>query len=111
MTGLTTPHPYPGRLIVVEGIDGQVDADRAAKAGMTVLADRYVYTTFGRDVARGVDNEWVRALYSFAPIDAIQQELRVAVGRYLARDSRPTRRRAETVRTDRPHRVAARRRR
>ena len=37
------------------------------KAGMTVLADRYVYTAFGRDVARGVDNEWVRALYSFAP--------------------------------------------
>jgi dTMP kinase len=129
MTGLTTPHPYPGKLIIVEGIDGSgkstqiallhrwllaqghkvfftewnssalvrrslrrgkkkdlltpttfsvlhaVDfADRLTfkiipplKAGMTVLADRYVYTAFGRDVARGVDNEWVRALYSFAP--------------------------------------------
>jgi dTMP kinase len=124
-----TPHPYPGKLIIVEGIDGSgkstqisllhrwllaqghkvfftewnssalvrrslrrgkkkdlltpttfsvlhaVDfADRLTfkiipplKAGMTVLADRYVYTAFGRDVARGVDNEWVRALYSFAP--------------------------------------------
>lgn len=129
MTGLTTPHPYPGKLIIVEGIDGSgkstqisllhrwllaqgrkvfftewnssalvrrslrrgkkkdlltpttfsvlhaVDfADRLTfkiipplKAGMTVLADRYVYTAFGRDVARGVDSEWVRALYSFAP--------------------------------------------
>jgi dTMP kinase len=129
MTGLTTRHPYPGKLIIVEGIDGSgkstqiallhrwllargqkvfftewnssalvrrslrrgkkkdlltpttfsvlhaVDfADRLTfkiipplKAGMTVLADRYVYTAFGRDVARGVDNEWVRALYSFAP--------------------------------------------
>jgi dTMP kinase len=125
---LTTPHPYPGKLIIVEGIDGSgkstqisllhrwllalghkvfftewnssalvrrsmkrgkkkdlltpttfsilhaVDfADRLTykivpplKAGMTVLADRYVYTAFGRDVARGVDNEWVRAVYNFA---------------------------------------------
>lgn len=39
----------------------------ALKAGMIVLADRYVYTAFGRDVARGVHPEWVRAVYSFAP--------------------------------------------
>jgi len=126
---LSLPHPYPGKLIIVEGIDGSgkstqisllhrwlvaqghkvfftewnssilvrravkrgkkkdlltpttfsilhaVDfADRLTykiipplKAGMTVLADRYVYTAFGRDVARGVDNDWVRAVYSFAP--------------------------------------------
>jgi dTMP kinase len=36
------------------------------KAGMTVLADRYIYTAFARDVARGVDPRWVRDLYSFA---------------------------------------------
>jgi len=36
------------------------------KAGMTVLADRYVYTAFARDIARGVDRRWVRELYSFA---------------------------------------------
>ena len=34
------------------------------KAGMIVLADRYVYTAFARDVARGVHPEWVRAVYS-----------------------------------------------
>ena len=36
------------------------------KAGAIVLADRYVYTAFARDVARGVDPEWVRNMYSFA---------------------------------------------
>ncbi len=128
-TQLSHPHPYSGRLIAVEGIDGAgkstqlqllerwlrargwpvhftqwnssrlvrrsikrgkkknlltpttfsllhaVDfADRFTyqilpplKAGMIVLADRYVYTAFARDVARGVDPEWVRAVYSFAP--------------------------------------------
>jgi len=36
------------------------------KAGMIVLADRYAYTAFARDATRGVDNRWVRELYSFA---------------------------------------------
>ena len=36
------------------------------KAGMTVLADRYAFTAFARDTARGVDGRWVRDLYSFA---------------------------------------------
>ena len=36
------------------------------KAGMIVLADRYAYTAFTRDVARGVDRRWVRDLYGFA---------------------------------------------
>ena len=36
------------------------------KAGMIVLADRYAYTAFSRDTARGVDRRWVRDLYSFA---------------------------------------------
>ncbi len=121
-------HPYPGRLIIVEGIDGsgkstQIQllhkwllsahyrvfftewnssalvkqtikrgkkknlltpttfsvlhatdfADRLAhliipplKAGMIVLADRYIYTAFARDVVRGVHPKWVRNLYGFA---------------------------------------------
>lgn len=36
------------------------------KAGAIVLADRYIYTAFARDVARGVDRQWVRELYQFA---------------------------------------------
>jgi dTMP kinase len=125
---LHTAHPYPGLLIVVEGIDGSGKstqlrllhrwleaqghpvvftewnsselvraatklgkkknlltpttfsllhatdfADRFSttivpplKAGMIVLADRYAYTAFARDVVRGVDRVWVRRLYAFA---------------------------------------------
>jgi dTMP kinase len=122
-------NPYPGKLIVVEGIDGsgkstQIDllykwlqsenksvyfsqwnssdlvksttrlakqekvftpttfsllmatdfAERwenrivpMLKAGVIVMADRYAFTAFARDVVRGVDPQWVRNLYSFAP--------------------------------------------
>ncbi len=35
------------------------------KAGAIVLADRYVYTAFARDCARGVSPNWVRDLYHF----------------------------------------------
>lgn len=125
---LKAKHPYPGLLIVVEGIDGSGKstqlhllrtwlqqqgydvfftewnssqlvkkttkigkkkklltpttfslihatdfADRLEhsiipplKAGMIVLADRYVFTAFSRDVARGVHRDWIRNLYNFA---------------------------------------------
>lgn len=36
------------------------------KAGAIVLADRYAFTAYARDVARGVDPDWIRNLYSFA---------------------------------------------
>jgi dTMP kinase len=127
LNNLTNPHEYPGKLFVVEGIDGSGKttqlsllakwlsaegnrvfvtewnssilvkaatktgkkknaltpmtfsllhatdfADRLLykiipplKAGMIVLADRYAYTAFARDVTRGVDRQWVRELYSF----------------------------------------------
>lgn len=128
MNGLT-PHNLPGRLIVVEGIDGSgkstqlqlamrylqargfstfftewnsADLVKAVtkkgkkkqtltpltfsllhatdfahrlvysilpplKAGMIVLSDRYSYTAFARDVVRGIDRQWVRQTYNFAP--------------------------------------------
>ncbi|HET7219601.1 MAG TPA: hypothetical protein VFJ02_16205 [Vicinamibacterales bacterium] len=128
LNNLTTRHEYPGKLFVVEGIDGSGKttqlsllakwlsaaghpvfvtewnssalvkaATKAGKkknaltpmtfsllhatdfadrllyniippltAGMIVLADRYAYTAFSRDAARGVDRRWVRELYSFA---------------------------------------------
>jgi dTMP kinase len=138
---LTTPHQYPGRLIVVEGIDGSGKttqlgllakwlasagrpvivtewnsstlvkaatkagkkknlltpttfsllhatdfADRLLykiipplKAGMIVLADRYSYTAFARDVTRGVDRQWVRDLYGFAVKPDIALYFRVPI--------------------------------
>ncbi len=36
------------------------------KAGAIVLCDRYAFTAFARDVARGVSPRWVRQLYRFA---------------------------------------------
>lgn len=36
------------------------------KAGAIVLADRYIYTAFARDVARGCNRAWVREVYKFA---------------------------------------------
>jgi dTMP kinase len=129
MDSLLEPHHFPGKLIVVEGIDGSgkstqlqlamrylqakglrpfftewnsADLVKAItkrgkkkmsltpmtfsllhatdfahrlvhnilpplKAGMIVLADRYVYTAFARDVVRGCGREWVRRVYQFAP--------------------------------------------
>src|SRR3954463_15693515 len=129
MDSLTQPHQFPGKLIIVEGIDGSgkstqlqlakrhLEARGLApfftewksaelikevtkkgkkkmtltpmtfsllhapdfahrlvhnilpplKAGMIVLADRYVYTAFARDVVRGCDRDWVRHVYDFAP--------------------------------------------
>jgi dTMP kinase len=122
-------HPYPGKLIIVEGIDGSGKSTQLQlamrhlktrgypvfftewnsadlvkkvtkkgkkkmsltpmtfsllhatdfahrlinnilpplKAGMIVLADRYAYTAFARDVVRGCDPTWVRKVYGFAP--------------------------------------------
>lgn len=37
------------------------------RAGGIVLTDRYIYTAFARDVARGIDPEYVRRVYRFAP--------------------------------------------
>ncbi len=44
----------------------------ALRAGLIVLADRYIYTLMARDVVRGADRGWVRNLYSPALVpDAI----------------------------------------
>jgi dTMP kinase len=55
------------------------------KAGMIVLADRYAYTAFARDVARGVDREWVRDLYSFAVKPNLAVYFRVPIDTSLER--------------------------
>jgi len=39
----------------------------ALRAGLIVLADRYIYTAFARDIVRGVSPVWVKKLYGFAP--------------------------------------------
>ena len=37
------------------------------RAGYLVVCDRYAFTAFARDAARGCDPNWVRTIYSFAP--------------------------------------------
>jgi dTMP kinase len=37
------------------------------RAGYVVVCDRYAFTAFVRDAARGCDPKWVRTIYSFAP--------------------------------------------
>src|SRR4051812_2369392 len=57
------------------------------KAGAIVCADRYAYTAFARDVARGVSRSWVRNLYRFAMHPNLafyfRVPLDVALGRIL----------------------------
>jgi dTMP kinase len=55
------------------------------QAGYLVVCDRYVYTAFARDVARGCDPGWVRNLYSFAPKPDKVFYFRVPVETALAR--------------------------
>jgi dTMP kinase len=47
------------------------------KAGAIVLADRYVFTAFARDVVRGVGPAWVRSLYRFAVVPTLAFYFRV----------------------------------
>ena len=62
------------------------------RAGYIVLADRYYFTAFARDVARGCDLEWVKNSYSFATVPDITFYFRVdptiAIDRIL--EGRPT---------------------
>ena len=58
------------------------------RAGYVVVCDRYWYTAFVRDAARGCDPEWVRMIYSFAPTPDVafyfRVPVRVTLGRKLA---------------------------
>ncbi len=61
------------------------------KAGMIVLADRYIFTAYARDYVRGCDREWVRKVYRFAPKPDISFYFRVPIEVSLRRilSSRP----------------------
>jgi dTMP kinase len=49
------------------------------RAGYVVLADRYIYTAFARDVVRGCNPEWVRHVYDIAVKPHIAFYFRVPV--------------------------------
>ncbi|MCG3174337.1 MAG: Thymidylate kinase [Myxococcota bacterium] len=57
------------------------------QSGYLVLADRYIYTAFARDGARGCPEAWLRNLYNFAPQPDItfyfRAPLEVSINRIL----------------------------
>jgi len=55
------------------------------KAGAVVLADRYIYTAFARDVARGVNPEWLRKLYAFAVKPTVGFYFRISLDEAIRR--------------------------
>jgi dTMP kinase len=55
------------------------------KAGSVVVADRYIYTAFARDVVRGVHPEWVRNLYGFAVKPTVAFYFRVPMDEAIRR--------------------------
>jgi dTMP kinase len=58
------------------------------RSGHLVLADRYIYTAFARDGARGCPGEWLRNLYQYAVIPDVtfyfRAPLEVAIRRILS---------------------------
>jgi len=79
--------PLTFSLIHATDFSDRVERDivPALKAGAIVLADRYVYTAFARDVARGCDRGWVRSLYRFATVPTMAIYFRVPLETALHR--------------------------
>ena len=89
-------HFTPGTFSLLHATDFADRTERdiipPLKAGAIVLADRYIYTAFARDVARGCDRTWVRQVYRFAVKPTIafffRAPLDVAIDRIVS--GRPT---------------------
>jgi dTMP kinase len=58
----------------------------ALRAGLIVLADRYIYTLMARDIVRGADYAWSRNLYSPALVPDAVFYLRVSARRLVERN-------------------------
>jgi dTMP kinase len=55
------------------------------RSGAVVLTDRYIYTAFARDAARGLDPKYIRDLYRFAPRPTAAFYFRVPLDEALRR--------------------------
>ena len=51
----------------------------ALRSGFVVLADRYIYTAFARDVVRSGDRNWIRNVFGFAIVPDLVCYLRIDV--------------------------------
>lgn len=57
----------------------------ALKSGHIVLADRYIYTAFARDIVREPDHTWIRDLFSFALVPDLVLYLKVDIETLIPR--------------------------
>jgi dTMP kinase len=57
----------------------------ALRAGYVVLADRYVFTAFARDSARGVERDWLFNLYGYAVRPDLAIYLRISAAASMER--------------------------
>lgn len=57
----------------------------ALEQGTIVVAEKYIYTPLAKDVARGAELEFVKALYQFAPLPDLVFYLKVTVETALQR--------------------------
>ena len=51
----------------------------ALRSGFIVLADRYIYTAFARNIIRGCDRQWIRDVFGFAIVPDLVCYLRIDV--------------------------------
>ena len=57
----------------------------ALLAGSIVLSDRYIYTAFARDMARGLSAAWVRKLFGFALVPDLVFYLKIDLAHLVPR--------------------------
>ncbi len=57
----------------------------AMRAGYVVLTDRWVYSLQARATVRGMDAEWIRRLYDFAPTPDIVLYLKISMDKLIPR--------------------------
>lgn len=58
----------------------------ALRAGLVILADRYIYTLMARDIVRGAEPAWTRNLYGPALVPDAVFYLRVGAGQLVERN-------------------------
>lgn len=57
----------------------------ALKSGHIVIADRYVYTAFARDVVRNIDLRWIKNVFGFALIPDLTIYLKINIENLIPR--------------------------
>lgn len=58
----------------------------ALKAGLIVIADRYIYTLMVRDLVRGMDEAWLKNLYGMALVPDVVFYLQVSPAQLVQRN-------------------------